>query len=355
MEGWRANGGRVITSLSFPLLVDEHRAALVGVSRAREIIRDFRPDCVHVNSGMLAGRAAVTAARELGIPVMGTNHLMPENILRNLSRGLKWVSVEAVIWQKIAKFYNQCDWVTAPSRCALDLLIAHGLDVSANVITNGVDLARFGMDPLRRGESNRILRLGYLGRVNREKDVDTLIRCIPRVRGGAGVSFVIGGTGNDLSRLRRLASRLRVDDRVQFVGHVPESVKISFLQGLDMFVMPSSAELQSIATMEAMACGLPVIGANISALPELCHDGDNGALYDAGDPLALATAINRVLDEPDRLAPMGAASRRLVERWHDHKMTVDSYEHLYERLVATTKPFQMSQSTSGPIPGPSAG
>ena len=97
----------------------------------------------------------------------------------------------------------------------------------------------------------------------------------------------------------------------------------------DVFSIASIAELQSIATMEAMASGLPVVGANAVALPHLVHDGQNGYLFEPGDVDDLADKLRRVLTaSPEEYLRMQQASLDGVDI-HDIEKTLDTFEKLY--------------------------
>jgi glycosyltransferase involved in cell wall biosynthesis len=96
-----------------------------------------------------------------------------------------------------------------------------------------------------------------------------------------------------------------------------------------VFAMPSIAELQSIATMEAMASGLPIVAANAMALPHLVHEGENGYLFDPGNSQDLADKLSRVLRLPDaELRHMKQASLRYIAA-HDIQRTLSIFESLY--------------------------
>ncbi|NDD67342.1 glycosyltransferase, partial [bacterium] len=99
----------------------------------------------------------------------------------------------------------------------------------------------------------------------------------------------------------------------------------------DWFVMPSICELQSITTLEAMASGLPVVGANRYALPELIHPGVNGALFEPGNDQALASQVMAMLSS-DRLQAMGQESLRLVAA-HSLDRAISDYESIYHQLT----------------------
>jgi 1,2-diacylglycerol 3-alpha-glucosyltransferase len=96
--------------------------------------------------------------------------------------------------------------------------------------------------------------------------------------------------------------------------------------------MPSDAELQSIATLEAMATGRPILAANARALPELVQPGVNGYLFEHGDPENAARAIAKLVDQRDDWAAMGAASREIALP-HNLANTIHRYEELYSTLL----------------------
>ncbi|MEK7064580.1 MAG: glycosyltransferase family 4 protein, partial [Patescibacteria group bacterium] len=104
-----------------------------------------------------------------------------------------------------------------------------------------------------------------------------------------------------------------------------------------IFVLPSTAEAQSIVSLEAAACGLPLVLANSRALPELISpDHPNGILFNPNDPLDLAAKIDLLLSNPLQLTKMGKNSRRLAET-HNTKKTITDYEQTYLSLISDKK------------------
>jgi len=96
-------------------------------------------------------------------------------------------------------------------------------------------------------------------------------------------------------------------------------------------VIPSEADLQSLATMEAMACGLSIIAANAYALPELVHHGENGFVFQPGNSEELAYQIDTILAEGEMRARMGSKSLKIIAP-HDRIQVLDQWETLYRRL-----------------------
>lgn len=147
------------------------------------------------------------------------------------------------------------------------------------------------------------------------KRTDLLLRALPALSERVpSVRLRIVGEGPELSKLRRLASSLRVTDRVTFLGRVTERELAEEYARAHCFCLPSEQEAYGIAAVEAMAAGLPVVGARAGATPEVVRDGVAGLLVEPGDSGALAEALATVLSEPALRARMAAAGRRIASR-----------------------------------------
>jgi glycosyltransferase involved in cell wall biosynthesis len=139
---------------------------------------------------------------------------------------------------------------------------------------------------------------------------------------------IVGG-GDQLNNLKNLASSLGIKDRVTFAGYVTDQQLTTTLSEAKVFAMPSIAELQSIATMEAMASGLPIVGANAMALPHLIHDGENGFLFTPGDVDEMAEKLEQVLTMTHEEREVMQRNSLLFIRGHDITRTLDTFEALY--------------------------
>jgi glycosyltransferase involved in cell wall biosynthesis len=300
------------------------------------------PDCVHILGPAILGHRALTFAKESGIAVIGTNHLMPANLqqIPNLKVFPRWTNQR--IWMYLARFYSRCDFVTAPTNTALKYLVDAGLSAPCSVISNGVKvdrpavLSQVASNIVERYGLNRTpgtLRLLYVGRVNREKAVDILIRGFQRIHSEIRSELVIAGIGNDTTRLRRLIRTLGLDESVRMIGYVSDSDKQSLMKAANLFVMPSPAELQSIATLEAMSAGLPILVADAGALAELCPDNSTGRTFVAGDPESLARSALSLIRSREESGAIGRANRRFVGQSHAWESTLDRYETIYEKAI----------------------
>lgn len=315
-------------------------------------MHEFDPDVVHIQDHYFLSQTVLKAARKLGVTVVGTNHFLPENLTDNF-RVPHWLRgvVHRWLWWTVKRVYGRLAMVTTPTDTAVAILRQQLRDVPLRAVSCGVDLERFrprgGLDWSKAEEGYRLDPhkniLFYVGRVDREKGIDIIIRALAHLN-RKDVQFVVAGKGSHLASLRRLARELQLEEQVQFTGFVPDEDLPLLHNSVDAFVMPSHAELQSIATLEAMASGLPVIAANARALPELVQPGENGFLFEPGDVVDAARAIEQLLaHEPDWLR-MGEVSMAKSYGHSLHRM-VSGYEAVYERVcgVGEVMPLVLSR------------
>ncbi|MBN3037631.1 MAG: glycosyltransferase [Candidatus Diapherotrites archaeon] len=324
-------------ALTFPPY-DVYKVTLFPHHNVGKVFKAFRPDVVHAHNPYQVGRAALHFSKAFSVPIVGSNHLQPENLLMSVSRFRSLYSpLKSVGWRFIVDYYNRCDAVVSPTRTAVDLLVGAGLRVPAQPISNGIDLERFS--PKNHGEYLRD-KLGlpdkpivlYAGRLSGEKHLEVLLRAVPRVVWECGAHFVLVGSGRERGNLVALAGSLGIEESVSFTGFLDAADFQNVYALADVFAIPSEAELQSIVTLEAIASGLPVVATNKDALPELVHDGKNGFLFEPGDSGALADRLIALLSDPLLRKRFGRESRRIAEP-HSIERVVSSFEGVYASVL----------------------
>ena len=291
------------------------------------ILDGFQPDAIHSQSHMVLGRILVRSGRERGIRLIATNHIMPENLLKYLHLpAFLERKVKDRIWKDGGRILSKFDHVTTPTRRAAELLEqAAGIE-NVLSISCGIDATKFA-NPTR--TTNKPFRVLFLGRLDWEKHIHNLLKAVAKLPKEIDFQVEIAGDGSQRKYLGELANELGIADRVKFLGHITEEELPLAFERATVFAMPSIAELQSIATMEAMASGRPVIAANAMALPHLVHHGDNGYLFEPDDVddfanclLKVATADQKELDR------LSENSIHLIQS-HDIKRTLAIFEGLY--------------------------
>ncbi len=293
---------------------------------AARILDEVKPDVVHFQSHIVTGRGLSKGAVERGIRLIGTNHFMPENLLEH-TKLPKFIYSFAIrqAWAAAYRSFVRAEAVTSPTRKAADFL-----EKAINIhpvlaISCGIKADDYTPSFEPRTDNTIV----FVGRITGEKQIDKLVRAFAKLDPALRAKLVLVGHGEEEGHLRTLASQLGVSDRVTITGYVSDEVLRKTLTSAAVFAMPSIAELQSIATLEAMASGLPIVAANAMALPHLVHHKQNGYLFEPGDVDELARRLTDILTmEQSKLDEFKRESLRIVEA-HDIDRTLDIFESLY--------------------------
>ncbi|MGU3503000.1 glycosyltransferase [Mycobacterium sp. C31M] len=307
---------------------------IADISRARaavsEVLDEAVPDIIHIQAHFLVGRLSAIEAGRRNIPLVATNHFMPENLRWQLPvRVPNWMygTIKSIAWRDLANVLRKADAVTVPTSHAVEVLREKTGETRGLAISCGVDLQRFR--PKGADGHSAASTLLFVGRLDKEKHVDELIRVLPYL---SAMQLRIVGSGSEGSRLKKLARSIDVDSRVHFIGTVEDADLGAEYTRADVFCMPGRVELQSIATLEAMSSGLPVVAVDSHALPLLVQQGVNGALYQPGDIGGLARAIKIVIASDSARLEMGKRSRSIARR-HDLTNTICAFEALYANVL----------------------
>lgn len=295
-------------------------------AHAARILDEVKPDVVHIQSHIIIGRGLARQATKRGIRVIATNHFMPENLLQHtlLPRFLHKTATR-LAWKDAAKTYHLCEAVTTPTRKGAEFLEAATDLTGVHAISCGINSSEYTPSFEKKTE-NRIL---FVGRVTGEKHIDVLIKAVAKLDPALNVKLDIVGGGDLMNQLKKLASDVGIAKRTTFTGYLSDEELKSAYTHATVFAIPSIAELQSIATMEAMSSGLPVVAANAMALPHLVHNGENGYLFEPANVDDLAEKLTIVLTASDaELLRMKRNSLKLIAP-HDIERTLTTFERLY--------------------------
>ena len=291
----------------------------------RKIIQDFQPDVIHIQMLMWIGQAAMFFGRRYDIPVVTTSHAMPENLMDNLKRAaLLSRPINYMLADYGRRFHSRADVITSPTESGIKSFGKHAEKLSrpVEVISNGIDLREYTPGPAdpavyeRFGLPTDRPIITYIGRVDAEKHLWVLIKATRRLLKDHNVHTLIVGDGVDREHLVRLADELGISEHITFTGRVSDEDKIALERVGVLYAISSPAELQSIATLEAMACGKPVVAVNAGALSELCHDGKNGFLFELDDDEGMAEGIAKIIGDKKLQKSFGEESLRIAKT-HD--------------------------------------
>ena len=293
-----------------------------------EILRRVNPDAVHIQSHLIMGRYLVKGAKEQGIRLLATNHIMPENLIKYSVIIPKFFEKTAMklAWADAGRVLKQADYITTPTRRAADLLEAAAGVEGVLAISCGIDASKFANATPTSNETPRVL---FLGRLDYEKHIHNLLKAVAMLPKKLNTQVEIVGDGGERKHLESLALELGISKQVKFLGHITEDELPRAYERATVFAMPSIAELQSIATMEAMASGRPVVAADAMALPHLVHDGDNGYLFQPDDVQEFSNKLKKILTADQKeLDRLSENSLHLIQS-HDIERTLTIFEGLY--------------------------
>ena len=287
-------------SVPFPFY-QNFRISLTPQRDVKRVIDEFQPDVIHIQMLMWIGQAAMRYGNKYGIPIVSTNHAMPENLMDNL-RLLAPVAkpINYMLKQYGKRFHAKADLVTMPTQSAIDMFNI-SMPKPMRAISNGVNLSDFtpSQAPAELYEKFDIPAdkpiVTYVGRLDVEKHLWVLMDAFLQLSHQTDAHLLIVGSGGDLENLQLMAERYGILPKVTFTGRVSDEEIQQLHRVGTVFAMPSPAELQSIATLEAMASGKPVVAVDAGALRELCQDGRNGVLCPEDDVDAVAAGLRKIL------------------------------------------------------------
>lgn len=315
---------------------EDLRIAFLPFLPLRKLLKKADPDVIHIHSPIVLGNVAQILAGGLRKPVVATNHYLPMNMALALSNDRVFGKpFNNVTYSYLVHFCNRCEYVTAPTMTALNLLYEHGLRAPARAISNGIDLTHFCPGP--RDEALR-KRLNLpadcpliisVNRLSPEKRIDVLIEAVGKMR--APAHLAIASTGPAEAELRARVDELQLQDRVSFLGFISDIDLVPLYRLADIFGIASEADLQSLATMNALACGLPVVATDSYALPELVHHEQNGFLFQPGNSAEMASYLDRLAEDAELRHRMSEQSLAIIAD-HDRIKVLEEWETLYRRL-----------------------
>ncbi|MGE0623030.1 MAG: glycosyltransferase [Pseudomonadales bacterium] len=325
-------GKEAFEKLSIPgfnRIIDTMRAPLARPGRAK--LRSLLTGCdlLHVQYPFFLAHAAIGEARRLGIPVVCSFHVQPENILQNIRLPSRLLS--NLLYRLFIRFiYSRADQVIAPSSFAAGLLTRHGLNRPVAVVSNGVPDRFFGVARSPRPEQGFLLL--SVGRLAREKQQETLLHAVALSRHRADITVVLAGVGPRQAYLERLAARLKVNARI---GWVDDEALLELHGQADLFVHTGTIELEGMSVLEAMATGNVVVvsDASASACAAMIHEAH--ARFRKGDSADLAERIDYWLARPEARAAQQRFNR-LYAQSLSHDKVSGRLMSLYEEMLRET-------------------
>jgi glycosyltransferase involved in cell wall biosynthesis len=299
------------------------------LSRLRKLIRCESVDLIQ--SHLLGSNVYCSLAGVLtGTPVVATFHGSVDIGENERLRGVKFGAINAG---------SRCI-IAVSDRLREDIVGRASLKVNKiKVIYNGIDTPEFQRprsSALRRkyGWPEDAVLIGSLGNIRPAKGYDILLRAAALLeQSSRSFRFVIAGQGkgklyDDLHKLRK---ELGLEDKVRFLGFLDDAA--DYLSNLDLFLSTSISEGLPLSAIQAMVASLPVIATHCGGWEELVTDGENGLLVEAGNPGAIAVAIESVISDPELQAMLSHNARKHVIETFDISVMLKSYQEIYDQIL----------------------
>lgn len=301
-------------------------------SNQTELIRELRPDIIHVRGIAFMAIKALMASHNTGVPVVLTYDTLVTDVIDRYSP----VKLPKETLVKLASIYLRqlmkrpaAIFVPTPS-AGREVTETVGVKPKRlEVVPTGIDTDHFSFSE----EGRKRVRGKYgitgravitVGRVSFEKNVDLVIRSVPLL--DKDVTLMVVGQGPALDGLKELVKEMKLGDRVIFTGYVTGNDLVDHYSSADAFVSASVFETQGFTVQEAMSCGLPVACGNGRAFTDFVRDGENGYLFDLSEE-ECAEAIGKALNAPESVRAEGKrtaesygilpTTQRLVELYQD--------------------------------------
>ena len=323
-----------LPAVPFPFGRDEYRLPMALSGRVRRDLAAFSPNVLHTSSPDVAGHRAVTWARRQNLPILASVHTRFETYFRYYNMAF----MEPVALALLRRFYRRCDALVAPSDSMAQLLRMQRMSFDIDIWSRGVDREVF--NPERRdmawrrdlGIADGEIAIGFLGRLVMEKWLDVFADTIDQLRrSNVPHRVLVIGDG---------------PARSWFESRLPDAVFAGFQVGpdlgraiasMDVLFNPSVTETFGNVTLEAMACGRPVVAAAATGSESLIADGISGRLVRPGAVRQFALALQNYVEQPDQRAKHGAAgeARSKDFSWDRINQTVaDTYLRLIRQKSA---------------------
>ncbi len=297
-------------------------------------------DLVHIQTPFAAHYAGLRFARQRGLPCVATYHTFFEEYLFHYVPFAPRALMRSLARAFSRRQGNQVDALVVPSRAMRSALAAYGVQTPMTVLPTGIRLQE-----LRGGDGVAFRRahgiapqrplLVHIGRVAFEKNIDFLLRMLPRVRARhPGVMLLIAGEGPALPSLKQLARTLGVADCVKFIGYLDRATTLlDCYSAGDAFVFASRTETQGLVLLEAMALGVPVVAiAEMGTIDIL--EPRRGGLVAQPDEADFARAVATVLDSPALRDHLSTEGRQFAAQW-DAASQAQQLAALYAQVAVT--------------------
>ncbi|MDP4030827.1 MAG: glycosyltransferase [Patescibacteria group bacterium] len=308
------------------------------------IITAFQPEVIHLQDFSPISFSVLSLARKLKIPVVMTHHFTAEYIVKTLVADPKLSNTlsnsqltQQIIYRLVNLFYNRCQLLVVPNPNLIPLFKKAGLKTPIVAIPNGIYVKNFH----KKTRPANVLKLHsitqpqmilFVGRLEIDKNLEVLVEAFRLVHQyNPTTSLVLVGDGNKKTQLLNQAKKLHLIDAVYLLGKIDntDSALSHLYNAASLFASASIIENQSVAFIEAMAAGLPIVSAKTAIT---VNSSFNGLEFEPGNTGALAVCLQKILID-QKLKKTISKYNRHAGRQYDIAITSRQYIKAYQSLI----------------------
>ena len=286
-----------------------------------------KPDLIHARFGYLDAYGMLELKKKWKIPIIMDVHRDEEfgYFLNNI-----------FIRRKQRLVLSNVDKILCVSEKQINDGLNQGIDSEKLVhVPLGIDINKYPPKKTEKIPEEPTIIL-FVGQLIKRKGLEYLINAVPKLKNNCNNNFeiIIAGEGPSKSYLIHMCNKLKVSDKIKFVGRISDLQLLDYYSISDIFVLPSLSEGQPMVIYEAMASEIVVIGTNVGGIPDQIENNLNGFIIPPRNSSEIANKISYLLNNPQISKKMGKIGRkRLIEK----KWTWDGYAErvnkIYKSLI----------------------
>jgi len=315
--------------------------------KINNILHSFKPEIIHLQDFSPISLTTLNFANELNIPTIITHHFTAELIVKNLIPAKKLSNklsqsqtAKQLIYRLVNLFYKRCQLVTVPNPNLIPYLQRANLKTPIISIPNGINTNEFTkkINPhkiLHKYNIQQSKIILFVGRLEIDKSLDILIEAFKTISNqNPDTALVFVGEGREKSKLIKKTKKYTLQNNVYFLGKINnKNYSLSYLyNSAYLFANPSIIENQSVAFIEAMTAGLPIIASYNPIQTTIIKHYHNGLLVEPNNPTAFAVAIQKLLSDKKLCKTISQNNKKDFKQYNIHK-TSQQYLKTYQSLL----------------------
>ncbi|MEA3355712.1 MAG: glycosyltransferase [Patescibacteria group bacterium] len=314
--------------------------------KIEKIINQFKPDIIHLQDFSPICLTALNLGKQFNIPIVITHHFTAEYVVESLiptkiiSRSLNHSQItKKLIYKLTNPIYNKCNLVTVPNPNLIPYFKQAKLASPIISVPNGIITQNFQVKTkpekiMKKHQIKQPKLIIFVGRLDLDKNLKLLLEAfVPISQHNPDTCLVYIGEGRQKEKLKKMAYKLKINNSVYFLGKIDNQQKaLSHLYNTaTIFANPSVIENQSVAFIEALAAGLPIVASNLPTLESFIKSNTNGLLFEPNNPTALATCLQILLSSQKLRKRISNNNLKLAKQFnisHTSKLYLKAYQSL---------------------------